>query len=62
MKRVTGIGGVFFKSNDPKALGAWYDLISKKSQAPEVTQRRPVARPASPAMSPAAYGASLHAC
>ena len=24
MKRVTGIGGVFFKSNDPKALGAWY--------------------------------------
>lgn len=24
MKRVTGIGGVFFKSQDPKALGAWY--------------------------------------
>ncbi|GAB3376876.1 VOC family protein [Lysobacter sp. P5_B9] len=24
MKRVTGIGGIFFKSNDPKALGAWY--------------------------------------
>lgn len=24
MKRVTGIGGVFFKSRDPKALGAWY--------------------------------------
>lgn len=24
-KRVTGIGGVFFKSNDPKALVAWYD-------------------------------------
>lgn len=24
MKRVTGIGGVFFKSADPKALGAWY--------------------------------------
>jgi predicted enzyme related to lactoylglutathione lyase len=24
MKRVTGIGGVFFKSLDPKALGAWY--------------------------------------
>lgn len=24
MKRVTGIGGVFFKSTDPKALGAWY--------------------------------------
>lgn len=24
MRRVTGIGGVFFKSRDPKALGAWY--------------------------------------
>lgn len=24
MKRVTGIGGVFFKSQDPKALAAWY--------------------------------------
>ncbi|KAB2965243.1 MAG: VOC family protein [Thermoanaerobaculia bacterium] len=24
MRRVTGIGGIFFKSRDPKALGAWY--------------------------------------
>jgi predicted enzyme related to lactoylglutathione lyase len=24
MKRVTGIGGVFFKAKDPEALGAWY--------------------------------------
>lgn len=24
MRRVTGIGGIFFKSKDPKALGAWY--------------------------------------
>jgi predicted enzyme related to lactoylglutathione lyase len=24
MKRVTGIGGIFFKSKDPKALSAWY--------------------------------------
>lgn len=24
MKRVTGIGGIFFKSKDPKALGLWY--------------------------------------
>ncbi|HEY0997154.1 MAG TPA: VOC family protein [Gemmatimonadaceae bacterium] len=24
MKRVTGIGGIFFKANDPKALQAWY--------------------------------------
>ena len=24
MKRVTGIGGVYFKARDPKALGEWY--------------------------------------
>ena len=24
MKRVTGIGGIFFKAADPAALGAWY--------------------------------------
>jgi catechol 2,3-dioxygenase-like lactoylglutathione lyase family enzyme len=24
MKRATGIGGIFFKSQDPKRLGAWY--------------------------------------
>ena len=24
MKRVTGIGGIFFRAKDPKALGAWY--------------------------------------
>ena len=26
MKRVTGIGGVFFKAKDPKALGEWYRI------------------------------------
>jgi catechol 2,3-dioxygenase-like lactoylglutathione lyase family enzyme len=24
MRRVTGIGGIFFKATDPKALGTWY--------------------------------------
>lgn len=24
MKRVTGIGGIFFKARDPQALGDWY--------------------------------------
>ena len=24
MERILGIGGVFFKANDPKALAAWY--------------------------------------
>jgi predicted enzyme related to lactoylglutathione lyase len=26
MARVTGIGGIFFKSKDPKALGEWYRI------------------------------------
>jgi catechol 2,3-dioxygenase-like lactoylglutathione lyase family enzyme len=25
MQRVTGIGGIFFKSKDPEKLGAWYE-------------------------------------
>lgn len=25
MKRVTGLGGVFIKTNDPKKMAAWYD-------------------------------------
>jgi predicted enzyme related to lactoylglutathione lyase len=25
MARITGIGGVFFKANDPKTLAAWYE-------------------------------------
>ena len=25
MKRVTGIGGIFFKARDPEALYAWYE-------------------------------------
>ena len=25
MKRVTGLGGIFFKARDPKALAAWYE-------------------------------------
>ena len=24
MQRVTGVGGIFFKAKDPKALGEWY--------------------------------------
>ena len=26
MRRVTGIGGIFFKAKDPKALGEWYRI------------------------------------
>ncbi len=24
MKHITGIGGIFFKANDPEKLGEWY--------------------------------------
>ena len=24
MEKVTGIGGLFFRAHDPKALGSWY--------------------------------------
>jgi len=26
MKRATGIGGIFFKARDPKALAEWYRI------------------------------------
>jgi predicted enzyme related to lactoylglutathione lyase len=35
MKRVVGIGGVFFKSEDPKALGAWYEKHLGITPAPD---------------------------
>ncbi len=37
MKRVTGIGGIFFNANDPVALRAWYKrhwaLMSSNGEA-----------------------------
>ena len=27
MERVTGIGGLFFRANDPEALAAWYEQM-----------------------------------
>lgn len=34
MAKVTGIGGVFFKAKDPKALGAWYaDVLGLTPEA-----------------------------
>ena len=34
MKRVTGIGGVFFKCDDPKKINEWYDKHLGISPAP----------------------------
>ncbi len=38
MKRVTGIGGIFFKSDDPEKLYAWYEehLCLKRSSGEAV--------------------------
>ena len=39
MAQVTGIGGVFFRARDPKALAAWYDThFLHQSGAPAWTQ------------------------
>ncbi|HEX4533905.1 MAG TPA: VOC family protein [Rhizomicrobium sp.] len=33
MARITGVGGIFFKSPDPKALSAWYsDVLGLKME------------------------------
>ncbi|HET7116322.1 MAG TPA: VOC family protein [Hanamia sp.] len=33
MKRVTGIGGVFFKSKDPKKITEWYESLDSTTKA-----------------------------
>ncbi|WP_433018795.1 VOC family protein [Kribbella sp. CA-294648] len=35
MERVAGIGGLFFRANDPKALAQWYEDHLGIEQAPE---------------------------
>lgn len=53
MKHITGIGGIFFKANDPEKLAAWYrkhlDLnvedfggvvFHDKDASPEITKRQ----------------------
>jgi glyoxylase I family protein len=35
MERVTGIGGFFFRSTDPKGLAAWYERHLGVTRAPE---------------------------
>ncbi len=51
MKRVTGIGGLFFKTSDPESIKSWYEkhlgikmdaygavFISRKPEAPDENQ------------------------
>jgi hypothetical protein len=36
MKRVTGIGGIFFKAQDPETLRAWYrEHLGRESEERE---------------------------
>lgn len=35
MKHVTGIGGIFFKAKDPKAMYAWYEKHLGLAKSPE---------------------------
>jgi hypothetical protein len=36
MKRVIGIGGIFFKADDPDKLRDWYRAISKWRRADDI--------------------------
>ena len=41
MEKVTGLGGFFFRSADPKALAAWYEKHLGVSQVPQTYEREP---------------------
>ncbi len=53
MEKVTGIGGIFFRSSDPVALGRWYEAHLGVSSTPRISRRSHGARkPAPPSGSP----------
>lgn len=41
MEKVTGIGGIFFRAKDPKALAAWYEKHLGVSQTPTSAETEP---------------------
>ncbi len=41
MEKVEGIGGVFFKCNDPEALGAWYQKCLGVDLVPQSYDQSP---------------------
>jgi len=41
MERVTGIGGLFFRASDPKALSEWYERNLGVSRTPESYNAEP---------------------
>jgi glyoxylase I family protein len=48
MQRVTGIGGLFFRSNDPAALGQWYKEHLGIDLAPSDYGQKPWSQDAGP--------------
>ncbi len=48
MERVTGIGGLFFRSNDPKELARWYEKNLGVSLVPESYDETPWTQEAGP--------------
>lgn len=48
MERVLGIGGVFFRARDPKALAGWYDRHLGVSKVPESGDAEPWRQEAGP--------------
>lgn len=41
MERVSGIGGLFFRSTDPEALAAWYEQFLGVNRVPVTYQEEP---------------------
>ena len=41
MEKVTGIGGFFFRSKDPKGLAEWYERHLGVSRTPQTEQQEP---------------------
>ena len=48
MERVTGIGGLFFRAKDPKALAAWYEEVLGVTQVPDDYNALPWTQEAGP--------------
>jgi predicted enzyme related to lactoylglutathione lyase len=48
MEKVTGIGGVFFRSKDPKALAAWYEANLGVTMTPDDYGKEPWRQEAGP--------------
>src|SRR5579862_4946045 len=74
MEKVAGIGGLFFRAHDPKALGSWYQqhlgiALTPTSEAEPFGSKRPDRRslvpfPKTPSISaiPTSSGWSTFAC